>query len=105
MSATIPLEVMTVCSVSLEVLEYSLERMLYPVEIRISAATKQKSFPAIAKLINLVNNRWISTNSGPVVILVRFELRVMLNWFAIYLACLGREARSFGLECLSLFIC
>ena len=59
MSATMPLDVMAQVSVSLVVLEYLLEMIENPSEIRVSAAIVTKSFPAIAiKIIeNLVNIR------------------------------------------------
>lgn len=57
MSATIPPDVITILSVNLVVLEYSLDKMLYPNDILVSAATRQKSFPAMA--INLVNREAI----------------------------------------------
>lgn len=48
MSATIPLDVMQHFEVSYVVFEYSLEIIEYPSEILVSAAIKQKSWPAIA---------------------------------------------------------
>jgi len=48
MSDTIPPEVITHLSVNFVVFECSLDRMLKPSDILVSAATKQKSLPAIA---------------------------------------------------------
>jgi len=50
-SATIPLDVMAHLSVNLVVLEKLLERILYPSEIRVSAAIVTKSFPAMAIVV------------------------------------------------------
>lgn len=76
MSATMPLEVIAHLSVSLVVLEWSLDKILYPSEILVSAAIKQKSLPAMAKC-------WLSlfynlTYSCTLVINIRIELTLCM---------------------------
>ena len=79
-SATMPADVITQESVNLVVLDLVLDKMLYPLDTRVSVATVTKSFPAMAKTKGSVQI-WLSvflrqfqlTNDSSFVILVRVE--------------------------------